>query len=100
MNDFGGLGVAAYMSEYGYVPTSPFPRGRFADSFPRRCISNPPRLWQEVASLYSQPTTNVFSGGIAFSYFPTNDGYGMVTFGGSDGQQYVPLNLLYSSFIE
>ncbi|GHJ88206.1 hypothetical protein NliqN6_4608 [Naganishia liquefaciens] len=68
VNDFGGLGVAAYMSEYG-------------------CITNPPRLWQEVPVLYSQPTTNVFSGGIAFSYFPTNDGYGMVTFGGSDGQQ-------------
>ncbi|KAJ9109852.1 hypothetical protein QFC19_001831 [Naganishia cerealis] len=27
-----------------------------------------------------------YGGGIAFSYFPTSDGYGMVTFGGSDGQ--------------
>lgn len=26
--------------------------------------------------------TDVFSGGIAFSYFPTSDGYGMVTFPG------------------
>ncbi|KAJ9103607.1 hypothetical protein QFC20_004763 [Naganishia adeliensis] len=68
VNDFEDLGVAAYMSEYG-------------------CITNPPRLWQEVASLYSQPTTDVFSGGIAFSYFPTSDGYGMVTFSGTDGQQ-------------
>jgi len=58
-----------------------------------RCITSPPRLWQEVASLYSQPTTNVFSGGIAFSYFPTSDGYGMVTFGGSNGQQYANLLL-------
>jgi hypothetical protein len=36
--------------------------------------------------LYSEPVTNVFSGGIAFSYFPTADGYGMVTFSGTDGQ--------------
>ncbi|KAI5449931.1 1,3-beta-glucanosyltransferase [Naganishia albida] len=68
VNDFENLNVAAYMSEYG-------------------CITNPPRLWQEVGSLYSQPTTDVFSGGIAFSYFPTSDGYGMVTFSGTDGQQ-------------
>lgn len=52
----------------------------------RSCITSPPRLWQEVGSLYSAPTTNVFSGGIAFSYFPTSDGYGMVTFEGTDGQ--------------
>lgn len=66
-NDFSGIQVATYMSEYG-------------------CITNPPRLWQEVPVLYSQPVTNVFSGGVAFSYFPTADGYGMVTFGGSNGQ--------------
>lgn len=66
-NDFSGIQVASYMSEYG-------------------CITNPPRLWQEVPVLYSQPVTNVFSGGVAFSYFPTADGYGMVTFTGSDGQ--------------
>lgn len=67
VDDFSNLPVAAYMSEYG-------------------CITSPPRLWQEVGSLYSAPTTNVFSGGIAFSYFPTSDGYGMVTFEGTDGQ--------------
>lgn len=67
VNDFSSVPVATYMSEYG-------------------CIFSPPRLWQEVGSLYSQPTTDVFSGGIAFSYFPTSDGYGMVTFTGTDGQ--------------
>lgn len=66
VNDLSDLPVAAYMSEYG-------------------CITSPPRLWQEVGSLYSEPTTDVFSGGIAFSYFPTSDGYGMVTFSGNDG---------------
>ncbi len=37
------------------------------------CITNPPRLWQEVPYLYSQPVSNVFSGGVAFSYFPTSE---------------------------
>jgi hypothetical protein len=30
--------------------------------------------------------TDVFSGGVAFSYFPTSDGYGMVTFS-ADGNR-------------
>ncbi|WWC97763.1 hypothetical protein V866_004649 [Kwoniella sp. B9012] len=57
--------VATYMSEYG-------------------CIFSPPRLWTEVAALFSTPVSDVFSGGVAFSYFPTSDGYGMVTIS-SDG---------------
>lgn len=51
-----------------------------------RCITSPPRLWTEVEALFSAPVTDVFSGGVAFSYFPTSDGYGMVTFG-SDGSR-------------
>ena len=47
-----------------------------------RCIFSPPRLWTEVDALFSEPVTDVFSGGVAFSYFPTSDGYGMVTFSG------------------
>lgn len=47
-----------------------------------RCIFSPPRLWTEVDALFSEPVTDVFSGGIAFSYFPTSDGYGMVSFPG------------------
>ncbi|WRT68843.1 uncharacterized protein IL334_005824 [Kwoniella shivajii] len=58
---FQDIPVATYMSEFG-------------------CITAPPRLWTEVASLFSSPTSDVFSGGVAFSYFPTSDGYGMVTF--------------------
>ncbi|WWC91420.1 uncharacterized protein L201_006366 [Kwoniella dendrophila CBS 6074] len=62
---FQNIPVATYMSEYG-------------------CIFQPPRLWTEVAALFSTPVSDVFSGGVAFSYFPTSDGYGMVTIS-SDG---------------
>nr|KIR82947.1 1,3-beta-glucanosyltransferase [Cryptococcus tetragattii IND107] len=57
---FSNLPVATYMSEFG-------------------CITSPPRLWTEVTALYASPVSDVFSGGVAFSYFPTSDGYGMVT---------------------
>lgn len=67
VDDFKNVPVATYMSEYG-------------------CIEVKPRLWQEVDALYGDTTvTDVFSGGVAFSYFPTSDGYGMVEFGG-DGK--------------
>ncbi|ORX38966.1 putative 1,3-beta-glucanosyltransferase [Kockovaella imperatae] len=64
---FSDIPVPTYMSEYG-------------------CITSPPRLWTEVQALFAPPVSNVFSGGMAFSYFPTSDGYGMVTFS-SDGTQ-------------
>lgn len=47
------------------------------------CITSPPRMWTEVEALLSAPVSDVFSGGIAFSYFPTNDNYGMVTLSGN-----------------
>jgi hypothetical protein len=65
--DFAGFNVAAYFSEFG-------------------CITSPPRLWTEVAALLSTPMTNIWSGGIAFSYFPAESGqgqFGMVTIDGS-----------------
>lgn len=49
------------------------------------CITSPPRLWTEVQALFTTPVSDVFSGGVAFSYFPTSDNYGMVTFS-SDGK--------------
>lgn len=64
---FADITVPTYMSEFG-------------------CITSPPRLWTEVAALLSTPVADVFSGGIAFSYFPTSDNYGMVTFS-ADGTQ-------------
>ena len=57
---FSALPVATYMSEFG-------------------CITSPPRLWTEVTALFASPVSDVFSGGVAFSYFPTADGYGMTT---------------------
>ena len=34
------------------------------------CITSPPRLWTEVGALLSSNMSPVFSGGVAFSYFP------------------------------
>ncbi|BEI87921.1 uncharacterized protein CcaverHIS019_0106390 [Cutaneotrichosporon cavernicola] len=61
---FSDITVPTYMSEFG-------------------CITSPPRLWTEVAALLATPVSDVFSGGIAFSYFPTSDGYGMTTIDGN-----------------
>lgn len=49
--DYSGYNVVAYFSEYG-------------------CITSPPRLWTEAAALFSANMSNVWSGGVAFSYFP------------------------------
>lgn len=52
--------IVAYFSEYG-------------------CVSQPPRLWTEATALFSSQMTPVWSGGLAFSYFPATGGYGMIT---------------------
>ncbi|PFH54754.1 carbohydrate-binding module family 43 protein [Amanita thiersii Skay4041] len=49
--DFAGYNVVAYFSEFG-------------------CITSPPRLWTETTALFSTNMSPVWSGGIAFSYFP------------------------------
>ncbi|KAJ6484485.1 1,3-beta-glucanosyltransferase [Mycena vitilis] len=49
---FADYGVAAYFSEFGS----------------ENCNPNP-RLWTEVPVMFSEPMTNVWSGGLAFSYF-------------------------------
>ncbi|CDS01169.1 related to GAS1-glycophospholipid-anchored surface glycoprotein [Sporisorium scitamineum] len=68
-SDFSSLPVPAYLSEFGCV------RGVGANDRP----------WIEVSALYSQPMTNTFSGGVAFSYFPqpSGDNYGLVTVSGN-----------------
>lgn len=61
--DFAGYNVVAYFSEFG-------------------CITSPPRLWTESAALFSANMSDVWSGGIAFSYFPASSvqgQFGMVT---------------------
>lgn len=60
---FANYNVVAYFSEFG-------------------CISSPPRLWTEAAALLSSDMSPVWSGGIAFSYFPAASAagqFGMVT---------------------
>ncbi|KAG8957819.1 1,3-beta-glucanosyltransferase gas1, partial [Tulasnella sp. 408] len=65
ISDFQNYPIPAYFSEFG-------------------CIKPPPRLWTEAGALFGQQMVNEWSGGVAFSYFPTSDGYGMVTIS-SDG---------------
>lgn len=65
--NFAGYNVAAYFSEFG-------------------CITSPPRLWTEVQALFSDQMSPVWSGGIAFSYFPATSSqgeFGMVTVSGN-----------------
>ncbi|KIY49125.1 hypothetical protein FISHEDRAFT_41976 [Fistulina hepatica ATCC 64428] len=62
--DYADYNVVAYFSEFGCLPSDGLPRP-----------------WTEVASLFSSNMTGVWSGGIAFSYFPATsaDGqFGMV----------------------
>ncbi|KAF9650722.1 glycoside hydrolase family 72 protein [Thelephora ganbajun] len=80
--DFAGYSVAAYFSEYG-------------------CITSPPRLWTEVAALFSSPMTQIWSGGIAFSYFPAESGqgeFGMVTIDGSTVTKSADFNRLKTQY--
>jgi hypothetical protein len=51
--DFANFNVPAYFSEFG-------------------CITSPPRLFTEVAALLSSQMSSVWSGGLAFSYFPAS----------------------------
>jgi len=60
---FAQYNVVAYFSEYG-------------------CLSTPSRPWSEVVALFSSDMNTVWSGGIAFSYFPAQSAagqFGMVT---------------------
>jgi hypothetical protein len=50
-SDFSNFNVPAYFSEFG-------------------CITSPPRVWTEVAALFSSQMSPEWSGGVAFSYFP------------------------------
>ncbi|KAI0639101.1 Glucanosyltransferase-domain-containing protein [Trametes polyzona] len=65
--DFAGFPLPAYFSEFG-------------------CVRIQPRLWTDVPIIFSQPMSDIWSGAVAFSYFPAqaDDGqFGMVTIDGS-----------------
>jgi hypothetical protein len=52
------------------------------------CITSPPRLWTETDALFSSLMSDIWSGGLAFSYFPASSvqgQFGMVTIS-SDGK--------------
>jgi len=62
-SDFSQYNVVAYFSEFG-------------------CISTLPRVWTEVVAIFGSDMTQVWSGGLAFSYFPAESAqgqFGMVT---------------------
>jgi hypothetical protein len=83
-SDFAGYSVAAYFSEFG-------------------CITSPPRLWTEVAALLSAPMTNIWSGGIAFSYFPAESGqgqFGMVNISGNTATVSSDFTLLKAQYAQ
>jgi len=70
---YANYSVAAYFSEFG-------------------CITSPPRLWTEVGALLSDEMSSVWSGGIAFSYFPATSvqgQFGMVNIS-ADGSTVTP----------
>ncbi|THH19069.1 hypothetical protein EUX98_g8845 [Antrodiella citrinella] len=54
---FQNYNIPAYFSEFG-------------------CITSPPRLWTEVQVLFATPMSNIWSGGLAFSYFPATSSQG------------------------
>ena len=55
--DFAGYNVPAYFSEFG-------------------CILSSPRPWDDVTALFSTDAAPVWSGGVAFSYFPATSDAG------------------------
>lgn len=62
VSEFSQYNVVTYFSEFG-------------------CITSPPRLWTEVVAMFSTEMS-MWSGGIAFSYFPAASSqgqFGMVT---------------------
>ncbi|KAH3688096.1 hypothetical protein WICPIJ_000938 [Wickerhamomyces pijperi] len=61
--EFANLTVPVFFSEYG-------------------CNEVTPRLFTEVAALYSSPMTDVWSGGIVYMYFEEANNYGLVSLDG------------------
>lgn len=63
---FANYNVAAYFSEFGCLPS--------------------PRSFKEVETIFASPMTDVWSGALAFSYFPAQSAqgqFGMVTIDGN-----------------
>ncbi|KAK7028772.1 1,3-beta-glucanosyltransferase [Favolaschia claudopus] len=70
--EFENYNVAAYFSEFGSENCNPGTRP-----------------WSEVGTLFASPMTNIWSGGLAFSYFPATSAgheFGMATLSGSSNE--------------
>ncbi|TEB39055.1 glycoside hydrolase family 72 protein [Coprinellus micaceus] len=82
LNDYSWCGDSSFQSSYAGT-TSQFADYNVVAYFSEfGCISSPPRLWTEAAALLSSDMSSVWSGGIAFSYFPAASAagqFGMVT---------------------
>nr|OQO18606.1 hypothetical protein B0A51_12997 [Rachicladosporium sp. CCFEE 5018] len=61
------------------------------------CIQNT-RDWGEVAALYSQNMTGVYSGGLAYEYTLEPNGYGLVSLSGGSAQPNADFQTLKSAF--
>ncbi|KAJ7293176.1 1,3-beta-glucanosyltransferase [Mycena rebaudengoi] len=73
--NFAGYNVAAYLSEFGSQTCKPGTR-----------------VWTETGTIFSSPMSDIWSGGLAFSYFPASSAagsFGMVEIS-SDGKTVTP----------
>ncbi|KAI0343991.1 hypothetical protein BDW22DRAFT_1328054 [Trametopsis cervina] len=80
---FAGYNVVAYFSEFGCV------------------VPGSARPWTEVNTLFATPMSDIWSGGLAFSYFPAQSAqgqFGMVTIDGSTVTPNDDFNNLKSQF--
>lgn len=59
VRDYGDYSLPVFFTEFG-------------------CNESPPRMWQEIESLYSSNMTNVFSGGLVYEYTQEENKYGLV----------------------
>ncbi|KAF9056443.1 glycoside hydrolase family 72 protein [Panaeolus papilionaceus] len=82
LNDYEWCGASTFQSSYART-TAAFENYNVVAYFSEfGCILSPPRLWTETQALFSSDMTSVWSGGIAFSYFPAQSAqgqFGMVT---------------------
>jgi len=85
LNDYSWCGASTFESSYA-ATTSEFADYNVVAYFSEfGCISDPPRLWTEAVALLGPDMSPVWSGGIAFSYFPAKSAageFGMVTISG------------------
>ncbi|PPR00255.1 hypothetical protein CVT24_005003 [Panaeolus cyanescens] len=82
LNNYEWCGASTFQTSYART-TDAFERYNVVAYFSEfGCILSPPRLWTETQALFSSDMARVWSGGIAFSYFPAQSAqgqFGMVT---------------------